>query len=87
MSTKKEHLLFEAAEKIKLAAADRDLDLNDPAHEYTLWCALPGGMQYSGSYAGDSNAAWADGRRHPQQYRVYVAKGPVGGFGIMEVER
>jgi hypothetical protein len=68
---------YEIGEKIKAAAAEKGLNLNDPQHEYTLWSDLGSHIQYSGSYGGDSHAAWADGRNHPAGQKLYVAKGPM----------
>jgi hypothetical protein len=86
MALEGENELYTIGEKIKAAAVERGLDLNDPDNEHTVWCDLNGRMQYSGSFAADSHAAWSNGRQHPSGYKVYVAKGPLHGFGIMEVE-
>jgi hypothetical protein len=79
--------IYEIGEKIKLAAKESGIDLNDPKHEHTLWNDRGSYFQYSGSYAADSNAAWADGRNHQPGMNLYVARGPLNGFGVMLVER
>jgi hypothetical protein len=78
--------IYESGEKIKAAAAEMGIDLNDPNHKYTLWSDLDSHFQYSGSYGPDSHAAWSDGRNHPPGQKIYVAKEPLHGFGIMAVE-
>ena len=73
-------------EKIKAAARERELDLNDPENEHTLWSDSGSYMQFSGSFGNDSHAAWSTGK-HPPNQKLYVAKGPLHNFGISEVER
>jgi hypothetical protein len=49
------------AERIKTAAVDKGLNLDDPEYEHTLWCDLIDWMQFSGKYGPDFQAACYDG--------------------------
>jgi hypothetical protein len=87
MAVPGEDEIYEIGEKIKVAAKESGIDLNDAKHEYTLWNDRGGYFQYSGSYGADSHAAWADGTNHQPGMKLYVAKGPLHGFSVMLVER
>jgi len=85
MALEQENGIYAITDKIKMAAREKGIDLNHPDNEHTLWCHLGAHVQYSGSYGADGHAAWSDGYRHPRNLKVYVAHGPLNGFGILEV--
>jgi hypothetical protein len=82
-----ENEIYEIGKKIKTAAKEGGIDLNDPKHEYTLWNDRGRYFQYTGSYGGDSHAAWADAREPPGSLKLYSAKAPLHGFAVMLVDR
>jgi hypothetical protein len=85
MALEGQHELNVIAERIKTAAADKGLNLDDPEYEHTLWCDLIDWMQFTGKYGPDFQAACHDGKRH-QSGRTYIARGPLRDLQVLMVE-
>jgi hypothetical protein len=83
-----EQKLFVIAERFRICARTKGIDLSNPAHAFTVWTDYPGmdRAEYQGSRK-TSDEAWmlAHEIESPKKGDVYVALWPLKTFEIKKV--
>jgi hypothetical protein len=74
------------ADRIKRDALTQGIDFADPTNAFTVWADLSHRMQYCGSRRALDDA-WMLAADHTNLKDLYVVKGPISAFGIMEFEK
>lgn len=81
-----EQELYAVGEGIKRDAPSWGVDLDNPAHEYTLWAPFPGRMAHCGSRR-NLDAVYRLADQHIGLNKLYVATGPRKWLAVLKYER